>query len=313
MKAAIRFESVGKSFAGRTVVEDLSFEVRSGEVFALLGPNGAGKTTTVRMLVGIIRPDEGRIEVSIGGSSRRSAPPEASGYLPEDRGLYRDVPVLATLVYFGRLRGLDGREATRRAEEWLGRVGLLDRKGDRLDALSKGNQQRVQLVAALIHRPALAILDEPFSGLDPLSQEFFLDLVRDLRKDGTTVLLSAHQMDLVERVADRVLLMNRGREILSGAVEDLHGKLDSRPRLRLSFEDGTGEAALGDDPDVAEVTGIDGELHVTLREGAATSAFLSRAVALAPLRSVSTESPRLHDVFVRAVRDDDARAEGGAG
>jgi ABC-2 type transport system ATP-binding protein len=190
----VRIKAITKSFGGRPVVDRLSFDVRQGEVFALLGPNGAGKTTVVRMLLGIIQPDQGGVEVFLDGRVSDRLPPTSTGYLPEDRGLYREVPVLRTLVYFGRLRGLERDEARRRALEWLERMSLLDRKDDRLDALSKGNQQRVQLIAAILHRPTLAVLDEPFSGLDPLSQEFFLDLVREIRDGGTTILLSAHQM-----------------------------------------------------------------------------------------------------------------------
>src|SRR5262245_40008123 len=231
-RVVLSVDHVSKRFVGRTAVDDLSFEVREGEVFALLGPNGAGKTTTVRMSVGILGPDDGRIDFRAVDGDRRSAA-ERIGYLPEDRGLYRNVPVLRTLVHFGRLRGMERRDAEASARGWLERVGLADRVDDRVDALSKGNQQRVQLIASILHRPALAILDEPFSGLDPLSQDFFLELVRGLKEQHTTVLLSAHQMDLVERAADRVLLMNRGREILSGTMAELNDRLDSRARLRL--------------------------------------------------------------------------------
>ena len=305
-ETAVHVDGVVKTFAGRSVVDRLSFQVQPGEVFALLGPNGAGKTTVVRMLVGIIRPDHGDIAVTLDGSTGTALPAERTGYLPEDRGLYREIPVLRTLIYYGRLRGLDRHEANKRAHLWLDRMGLLDRKHERLDALSKGNQQRVQLITAVIHQPALAILDEPFSGLDPLSQEFFLDLVQELKASGTTILLSAHQMDLVERVADRVLLMNRGREILSGAMTQLRARLDGRVRLVLTLENGGDGARLREDPDVDDVTSEAGELRVTLRSGAGIPSFIARAVALAPIRSVVTETPRLHEVFVRAVRDDDA-------
>lgn len=306
----LRFDAVSKSFAGRTVVEHLSFDVQRGEVFALLGPNGAGKTTTVRMLVGIIRPDEGRIEVAMDGSATHTVPPATTGYLPEERGLYREIPVHRTLVFFGMLRGLDRPTASARALEWLERMSLLDRKDEKVDALSKGNQQRVQFIAAVIHRPRLAILDEPFTGLDPLSQEFFLDLVRELRGAGTTILLSAHQMDLVERVADRVLLMNQGREILAGSIDELHHRLDARPQVRLTCEPGAVLDALRADPDVEELI-VDGpEVRVALRAGAMTAPFLARAVAVTPVHSISTEAPRLHDVFLRAVREDNARMAG---
>ena len=310
MEYIVQLDRVSKSFAGRRAVDDLSFKVRRGEVFALLGPNGAGKTTTVRMLVGVIRPDHGSIIATVEGRTTDALPAASVGYLPEDRGLYREIPVLRTLVYFARLRGLERHEAKRRAHDWLDRLNLLDRKDERVDALSKGNQQRVQLITALIHQPALAILDEPFTGLDPLSQEFFLGLVSELREAGTSVILSAHQMDLVERAADRVLLMNSGREILSGSVADLHGRLDSRPLVRLTLEDGSTAGVLRDDPDVIDVV-IDGandnEAHVRLREGASVPSFLARAVTRVSVLTISTERPRLHDIFVRAVREDDLR------
>jgi ABC-2 type transport system ATP-binding protein len=314
MEPLVDVSGIGKTFAGRRAVDALSFRVLPGEIFSLLGPNGAGKTTTVRMLIGVIRPDEGRIAVALEGATSTSLPPAHTAYLPEDRGLYREIAVLRTLVYFGRLRGLDKDEARRRALEWLERVNLLDRKDERVDALSKGNQQRVQLIAAIIHRPTLAILDEPFTGLDPLSQEFFLGLVRELRESGTTVILCAHQMDLVERVADRVLLMNRGREILSGSVDELHGRLDARPHIRLTLEDVASLDLLRHDSDVADlVAGANGdtanEAHVRLRDKSSVAAFLARVVSRVPIRSISTEPPRLHDVFARAVREDDARHE----
>ena len=308
--AFLRAHGVSKNFSGHVAAERLSFEVRRGEVFALLGPNGAGKTTTVRMLIGIIQPDEGHIDIPGEGPARGRLPPDRTGYLPEDRGLYQEIPILRSLVYFGRLRGLDGRDASSRACEWLERMGLLDRKNDRLDALSKGNQQRVQFIAAVLHRPALAILDEPFSGLDPLSQEFFLDLVRDLRNAGTTVLPSSHQMDLVERIADRVLLLNHGREILSGSIGELHGRLDTRPRLRVTLERAPDAELLRADPDVEDIAGDGPDLRVTLRAGAQTPPFLARVVSRVPITAIGTDAPRLHDVFVRAVRDDDARAAG---
>jgi len=301
-------DGITKRFGNRDVVERLSFTVRRGEVFALIGPNGAGKTTCVRMLAGIIEPDAGRIAVSLNGRVTAALPPAHSAYLPEDRGLYREIPVLRTLVYFGRLRGLDRREAERRAAAWLERMELADRRDERVDALSKGNQQRVQFIAAILHRPALAILDEPFTGLDPVSQEFFLELVRELRASGTTIVLSAHQMDLVERTADRVLLMNRGREILSGSVAELHARLDARPRVRLAFFPGGNPDALRADPDVAEIAVQDDEVEVTLRAGSEVPRFFARALAAAPVRRISSEAARLHDVFIRAVREDEARA-----
>lgn len=219
MTSFLSIQSVEKRYATVHAVAGISFDVAPGEIVALLGPNGAGKSTLLRMLVGITRPDSGRILWN--GAELVALPPADVGYLPEDRGLYQDVSIQKTLTYFARLRGVEASEAERMATEWLTRFELADRAGEKLGAFSKGNQQKVQFAAAVLHRPKFAILDEPFSGLDPINQEIFLDLVRGLRDSGTTVLFSAHQMSLVERLADRVFVMHRGRELLHGATSDL--------------------------------------------------------------------------------------------
>jgi ABC-2 type transport system ATP-binding protein len=213
---------VGKRFASVQAVAQLSLTVRPGEIFALLGPNGAGKSTLLRMLVGITRPDEGEVRWPSLGVDR--LPTAALGYLPEDRGLYQDMPLVAVLTYFGSLRGLAPDVAKRAAEHWLDRLELLPRAKEKVGSLSKGNQQKVQFAAAVLHRPTCAILDEPFSGLDPLNQELFLRLVTELRDQGTTVILSAHQMALVERLADHVFIMQHGREVLSGTMPEIRAR-----------------------------------------------------------------------------------------
>lgn len=219
MTDILQIDAVEKTFATVRAVAGISLSVRTGEAVALLGPNGAGKSTLLRMLVGITRPDRGRI-LWDGIEGHRLTPREL-GYLPEDRGLYHDMPVTETLQYFARLRGVAAPEAKRRADEWLQRLELGDRAKEKLNALSKGNQQKVQFAAAVLHSPRFAILDEPFSGLDPLNQELFLNLVAELRASGTTLLFSAHQMSLVERMADRVFVMHRGRELLHAPIAEL--------------------------------------------------------------------------------------------
>jgi ABC-2 type transport system ATP-binding protein len=171
----VQVEKVEKSFAEVRAVDGISFEVRPGEVFALLGPNGAGKSTLVRMLVGILRPDAGEIVYGLGAAPGGLPAVDELGYLPEDRGLYRDMPVARTLAYFGILRGIERRAAEKAAGAWLERLGLADRAADKLETLSKGNQQKIQLAAAVLHRPRFALLDEPFSGLDPLNQQLLRD------------------------------------------------------------------------------------------------------------------------------------------
>ena len=242
----VTVRDVEKRFATVTAVDGISFDVRTGEIFALLGPNGAGKTTLLRMLLGLIHPDHG--DIAFAGARR--LPSSDIGYLPEDRGLYPDVAVLRTLVYFGRLRGMDRADATRSAERWLERLGLHDRRDELLKSLSKGNQQKVQFISAVLHAPRLAVLDEPFSGLDPLNQDLFLTLFREMRDAGTTILLSAHQMQLVERIADRLVVMNRGRAVLQGTLDEVRATHDG---TGLSLHDAY-VAAVGRDAVVAETT-----------------------------------------------------------
>jgi ABC-2 type transport system ATP-binding protein len=306
----LSLRDVTKTFRGRAAVDGLSFDVHPGEIFALLGPNGAGKTTTVRMLVGILAPDSGTMTFDLPRDARGRPDPTRTAYLPEDRGLWRDQPVLGSLVYLGALRGLSRGEAGRRAEEWLTRLDLFDRRNDKVETLSKGNQQRIQLAAAVLHRPAFAILDEPFSGLDPISQDMFLGLFRTIREEGTTVLLSAHQMDLVERAADRVLLMNRGREILSGSIDELRRRHRVGTRLRIVAEDAIeGDPMAGLEGLAAVEKPSERELVVTLEEGRSLNPVLARAAASFAVRSVAVEEPRLHDVFVEAVRRDGGAPE----
>jgi ABC-2 type transport system ATP-binding protein len=217
----LEIRDVEKHFASVVAVDCVSLDVERGEVFALLGPNGAGKTTLLRMILGLIHPDRGDVRFHGDDGAVRTLPPSDVGYLPEDRGLYPDVQVQRTLVHFGVLRGMSRNAAAQAAGEWLERMALADRAREPLKALSKGNQQKVQFISSVLHRPRFAVLDEPFSGLDPLNQDFFLALIRQLRADGTTVLLSAHQMQLVERIADRIAVLKRGRVVLEGALATL--------------------------------------------------------------------------------------------
>jgi ABC-2 type transport system ATP-binding protein len=244
-RTVLEVRAVEKRFATVRAVDGISFDVRAGELFALLGPNGAGKTTLVRMLAGILRPDAGSIRYLLAGRSCDAPDPGALGYLPEERGLYRETEVLDTLAYFGVLRGMGRRAALAAAEAWLERFGLRDRARERVDALSKGNQQKVQLVAAILHGPAFGIFDEPFSGLDPINQDLFLDVFAELRAAGTTIVLSAHQMQLVERAADRILLVHRGREVLSGTLDEIRRRAGAAS-LHDIYVRAVGEAASGE-------------------------------------------------------------------
>jgi ABC-2 type transport system ATP-binding protein len=300
--AILTVRDVTKTYADVRAVDGVSLAVRPGEIFALLGPNGAGKTSLVRMLLGILPPDSGIIDYRLYTNLAAWPDPSDLGYLPEDRGLYKDIPVLRTLVYFGVLRGMRRVAARTAALKWLDRMGLADRADAKLDALSKGNQQKVQFISSILHRPAFAVLDEPFSGLDPLNQELFARLIRDLRDDGMTVLLSAHQMQLVEKLADRILLMNHGREVLSGTVDEMRQKTKAVTRLGLYVRGNADPTVFDDHPAVMGVeTNGNGKLVLLLREGAVLSDLLVRAGSRLDVIEVHSERLTLHDIYVQAL------------
>ncbi len=224
-EVVLEVEGLVKRYDSFTAVDRLSFAVHRGEIFGLLGPNGAGKTTTIRIVMDIFKADEGQVRVL-------GQPPEAvrsrTGYLPEERGLYRDQKVLDVLVYLAELKGTPRSEGRERAMHWLERVGLAEWAGKKVKDLSRGMQQKVQFVASLVHDPDLLILDEPFQGLDPVNVELLKELIWELQAGGKTVVLSAHQMNLVEALCDRIVLINRGRAVLYGPLEEI--KREYSPR-----------------------------------------------------------------------------------
>ena len=215
---AIQVEQLYKSFNSVVAVDRLSFQVNRGEIFGLLGPNGAGKTTTIRILMDIIKSDAGTVQVlgAAPGTAR-----ERIGYLPEERGLYRGLKVGETLVYLGQLKGMSGAAAKKRAAELLARMELEAWTKNKVQELSRGMQQKVQLIASIIHDPDLVILDEPFQGLDPVNVQVVKDLIGELRAQGKTIVLSAHEMSQVEAVCERILLIDHGKAVLYGALADI--------------------------------------------------------------------------------------------
>jgi ABC-2 type transport system ATP-binding protein len=208
-----------KDFDGNRAVDDVSFKVEQGDVFGFLGPNGAGKTTTIRMIMGIIQQDSGLIELN--GENINHLSRETLGYLPEDRGLYQKQKLEETIIYFAILRGLEKVEAKKQTGIWLERFGLQDQGNRKIEELSKGNQQKIQFILSLIHDPSLLILDEPFTGLDPLNQLLLKEIIQEKRDEGKTILFSTHQMEQVERLCSNICLINQGKIILSGALDDI--------------------------------------------------------------------------------------------
>ncbi len=218
-RTAIRVENISKSYGSFQAVRDLSFEVYRGEVFALLGPNGAGKSTTIRMILDILKPDSGRIAVL--GGPINEAVKDRIGYMPEERGLYRSVKVLEMMVYLGMLKGMTGAEARRRSLEFLERLDLAEYANKKVSDLSKGMQQKIQFAVTLLHNPELIIIDEPFSGLDPVNTLIIKQMLLEMRAGGGAVVMSTHQMNQIEEMADRLLMIERGRLALYGAVDEV--------------------------------------------------------------------------------------------
>jgi len=293
----LRVEGVNKTFESVRAVNDVSFAVERGEILGFLGPNGAGKTTTIRMILGIFRPDSGTIRCSLDGE-RNHAPKERTGYLPEERGLYSDAKVLDLLVYFGELKGLARAEARESARRWLARFDLLDWESKKVEKLSKGMQQKVQFTASILHRPDLVVLDEPFSGLDPVNQNLLHEIITDLKKDGAAVLLSSHRMNLVEELCDRIFLIHNGRRVLYGdlaEIKESHGE----HAVRIRF---TGDGSvLADMPGVTDLRLEDDRASFTLERNTTPNVFVRRLPESIEIQALHVDRPPLHDIFVRTV------------
>ncbi len=302
--SAVSVEQVTKRFSGHTAVRDLSFEVPAGGIFGLLGPNGAGKSTTIRMIMDILEPDEGKIALFGLNSSSRDLSKRV-GYLPEERGLYKRMRVLEHLAFLGEIKGLGRADATRRAHEWLEKLGLADWALKRVEDLSKGMQQKIQFAGALLHEPDLVILDEPFSGLDPVNLQVMKDTVVDIARKGRTVLFSTHVMEQAERMCDRIVIIARGEKVVDGTIAEVKAESGFR-HIALSFAGGKDAAApvLADRALAAKVDDYGASAEVELADGADPQALLralvERGVALSRFEIVE---PSLQSIFIAKVGD----------
>ena len=212
--SVVEVNHIVKSYADKVAVDDLSFSVAQNEIFGVIGPNGAGKTTTIRMMMDIIKPDSGT--VSILGEKLTEASKNRLGYLPEERGLYRKLTVIDSIIYLASLKGMDRHSAEEKADELLNHTGMLPHKGKRIEELSRGMGQIIQFIVTIIHNPEVVVLDEPFAGLDPVNTELLKSMLIDLRDKGKTVILSTHQMNEIEELCDRILMIDNGRAVLHG-------------------------------------------------------------------------------------------------
>lgn len=301
---AVRLEAVTKDFGTFRAVSELDLEIPVGSVFGLLGPNGSGKTTTIRMIMGILGPDRGRVHLF--GDDPARVRRERVGYLPEERGLYPKMKLLEQLVFLARIRGVDGKVASRRAMEWLERLDLADRASRRVEDLSKGMQQKAQFVGTVLHEPDLLVLDEPFSGLDPINQDVLEGIVREFHARGTTILFSTHLMDQAERLCERVCLISRSRKVLEGDL----GELKRGERMGVVAVDFEGSGGWIAGPEVLGTEDTPGGVRIRLVDGADPQPLLDRAVrARVRVNRFEVVEPRLHEIFVRHAGD---RAGGGA-
>ncbi len=292
---ALEVQGVSKTYAAVRAVDDLSFRVKAGEIFGLLGPNGAGKTTTIRMALDIIKPNTGQISV-LGGPMTEEKKSRI-GYLPEERGLYDDMTLLDTLLFLGQLKGLSRQTARERAEMYLRDVELWEAHDRKIEALSQGMNQKAQFVAGTMHEPELLIVDEPFSGLDPVNTRIIKDLLIRMRDQGTAIVMSTHQMHRVEEMCERILLIDRGRQVLYGPLADV------RTRFATNTVAVDLKGRLEEVPGVERLTPHNGGYHMTLREGVQPEVLLQTLVNMPEVTVERFERVQasLEDIFVQVV------------
>jgi ABC-2 type transport system ATP-binding protein len=288
--------SLRKTFSSVVAVDDVSLSVRSGEILGLLGPNGAGKTTTIRLILDIIKPESGEIRLNGETVSRETL--DDFGYLPEERGLYRKSKLLTTILYFASLKGLDPSEARRRAAQWLKRFDLTFYSDRKVEELSKGNQQKVQFIIAVLHNPSVLILDEPFSGLDPVNQIILKDELSKMRNDGKAIVFSTHMMEQAEKLCDRICLINKGKVVLYGDVGEIkrdHGT----NTIHLEFEgDGSFLRSL---PSVKKSLVQKNSAEIELQDGVNPSDMIKNVAGRLAMKKFELREPSLETIFLEKV------------
>jgi ABC-2 type transport system ATP-binding protein len=298
-KVTVRLDRVTKSFGDFTAVSELSLDVRAGRIYGLLGPNGAGKTTTSRMIVNITAPDSGSIEIF--GQHITPTLQDRIGYLPEERGLYKKMKVGEQLKFFAELKNVTGKEAERRVDRWLTRLKLAEWKNKKSIELSKGMQQKIQFITAVLHEPDLLILDEPFSGLDPVNVELLKEIVLELKAAGKTIIFSTHQMELAEKICDDICLINRSRKVLDGSMREVKRSFGRNSvALRLEGEDGV----LNDATLVSKIERHADGSEVLLAPGANAQDLLKRLIESgAAVSKFEMIEPSLNDIFITKVTE----------
>lgn len=290
----VEVSHIAKSFSDVHAVEDVSFEVHPTEIFGLLGPNGAGKTTSIRVILDIFKPDRGT--ASVFGGAMTEAKKERIGYMPEERGLYQDINLDQCLVYLATLKGLSRSEAQSRLDVYLERFDLAEHRNKKVKELSKGMQQKAQVINTVIHQPDLIIIDEPFAALDPLNTQLVKEVMRELRQQGSTIIMSTHQMHQVEELCDRILLIDHGRDVLYGDLDSIRRQYAGNAiQVRTS-------AHLADIPGVESIDQHNRSTRLLLSQGTTPQQVLQYLVAQdIPLEKFEIAMPTLDEIFIRVV------------
>ncbi|MBM4171542.1 MAG: ATP-binding cassette domain-containing protein [Ignavibacteria bacterium] len=297
---ALEVKSLTKRFNAITAVDDASFEVPEGSIFGLIGRNGAGKTTTIRMMMNIYMPDNG--EVSLRGVKVGQDFKNRVGYLPEERGLYKKMKVLETLLYFAEIKGKSGREIQKKAEYYLKRFDLLDRKLSKVEDLSKGNQQKIQFIATILHDPDFVILDEPFSGLDPVNTNLLKDIILEMKQKGKVIILSTHLMDFAEKLCDHLAMIDYGKIILKGSMKEIKAKY-SQKNVSVNYE---GDIAfLKGNPIIEKIENFGNTTGIRLKEAHQTQQLLKALVERnVTVKKFDANDISLHEIFIELAGHD---------
>jgi len=293
--AIVELDSISKAYDKKVAVERLSLRIEPGTMFGLLGPNGSGKTSSIRMMIGITRPDTGTVKLF--GEPFQRASLERVGYLPEERGLYKKMIVLDQLIFLGQLHGLDHATAQKRATAWCERLQITEAIHKKTEELSKGMQQKIQFIATLIHEPELVIMDEPFSGLDPVNASLMQDTLLELRREGKAILFSTHRMDQVEKMCDAICVISGGKQILAGGMREIKQRYHNN-RVQIAFE---GSDAFLHHESVASAKNWGGQAEVTLKDGADAQALLAAAMQGAKVLRFEVSEPTLEQIFIETV------------
>ncbi len=291
----VELQGVSKTYESKIAVRDLSLSIEAGQMFGLLGPNGAGKTSTIRMMMGITLPDTGHVNLFGQPFARSSL--RRVGYLPEERGLYKKMRVLEQLVFFGELHGLTRAEALKRASGWAHRLDIADVLGKKTEELSKGMQQKIQFIGSLLHDPGLIVMDEPFSGLDPVNAKLLEHTLLELKDQGKAILFSTHRMDQVEKLCDAICLINKGEAVLSGTMRAIKSRYE-RNHVVVEF-DGSAEFLKSDQ--IAEARNFSGHAEIRLKPHGDAQKLLHEASAIATIYRFELMEPSLEEIFIQTV------------